>query len=99
VNANLHAGPHQRSGQRSIPTDERVVIDGKYVTGAGVSAGTDMALTLAGIIAGEDVAKTLQLATEYAPQPPYDSGTVPASPPALVEALTSRRDDVLWADL
>ena len=43
--------------------DERVVIDGKHVTAAGVSAGIDMALTLAAQIAGDDVAKTIQLAS------------------------------------
>ncbi|MGW0583700.1 DJ-1/PfpI family protein, partial [Streptomyces sp. NPDC002920] len=56
------------------PTGERVVTDGKYVTAAGVSSGIDMALTLLGRIAGDDHARTVQLATEYDPQPPYDAG-------------------------
>jgi transcriptional regulator GlxA family with amidase domain len=48
-----------------------VVIDGKYVTAAGVSAGIDMGLTLAGRIAGDEVAQLVQLGIEYDPEPPY----------------------------
>ena len=69
------------------PTGERVVQDGKVVTAAGVSAGIDMALTLAARIAGEDTAKAIQLAIEYDPQPPFDSGSVPKADPALVAAV------------
>ena len=63
--------------------DERVVIDGKYVTAAGVSAGIDMALTLAAQVAGDDVAKTIQLGIEYDPQPPFDSGSVDKAGPEI----------------
>ena len=59
---------------------ERVVFDGKLVTGAGVSAGIDMALTLAARIAGETVAQAIQLGIEYDPQPPFDAGS-PATAP------------------
>ena len=41
----------------AIPTSERVVEEGKYVTAAGVSSGIDMALTLAGAVAGDEVAQ------------------------------------------
>ena len=57
------------------PQEERVVIDGKIVTSAGVSAGIDMALTLVNLIAGETTAKAIQLAIEYDPAPPFDSGS------------------------
>ena len=50
---------------------ERVVRDGKVMTGAGVSAGIDMALTLAAEIAGDDVAKTIQLGIAVASLPPF----------------------------
>lgn len=53
------------------PVRDRVVIDGKYITGAGVSAGIDMAITLAARIAGDDVARRIQLDIEYDPQPPF----------------------------
>ncbi|MFJ2830363.1 DJ-1/PfpI family protein [Streptomyces sp. NPDC087263] len=71
------------------PTGERVVLDGKYVTAAGVSAGIDMALTLVGRIAGDDHARAVQLATEYDPQPPYDAGSPQKAPADLVEKLRS----------
>jgi transcriptional regulator GlxA family with amidase domain len=54
--------------------DERIVQEADIVTSAGVSAGIDLALWLAGQIAGEGRAKTIQLAIEYDPQPPFDSG-------------------------
>jgi len=58
----------------AIPVDERVVVADKVVTAAGVSAGIDMALELLGRVEGEAVARTVQLAIEYDPQPPYDAG-------------------------
>jgi putative intracellular protease/amidase len=58
----------------SIPTRERIVEQGKYITSAGVSAGIDMALFLANKIVGEDEAKAIQLAIEYDPQPIFHSG-------------------------
>ncbi|MDG4863231.1 DJ-1/PfpI family protein [Streptomyces sp. T-3] len=67
------------------PTGERVVFDGKYVTAAGVSSGIDMALALTGKIAGDRTAQSLQLLTEYDPQPPYDAGSPQKAPADLVE--------------
>ncbi|MGW7065338.1 DJ-1/PfpI family protein [Streptomyces sp. NPDC054855] len=67
------------------PTEERVVFDGKYVTAAGVSSGIDMGLALIGRIAGEERAQTVQLLTEYDPQPPYDAGSPRKAPAHLVE--------------
>ncbi|MFD7611557.1 DJ-1/PfpI family protein [Streptomyces sp. NPDC059828] len=66
------------------PTGERVVFDGKYVTAAGVSSGIDMALHLLGRIAGDQVAQTVQLLTEYDPQPPYDAGSPEKAPADVV---------------
>jgi transcriptional regulator GlxA family with amidase domain len=71
------------------PSSERVVIDGHYATAAGVSAGIDMAFTLAGLLAGDDVAETLQLILEYAPEPPYASGSLDSAPAAVVERAMS----------
>ncbi|GAB3011777.1 DJ-1/PfpI family protein [Streptomyces pseudoechinosporeus] len=67
------------------PTGDRVVIDGKYVTAAGVSSGIDMGLTLVGRIAGDEHAQAVQLLTEYDPQPPYDAGSPQKAPAHLVE--------------
>src|SRR5215475_13713014 len=57
----------------AIPTGQRVVEQGKYVTAAGVSSGIDMALHLAATIAGEDFAQCVQLGIEYDPQPPFNA--------------------------
>ncbi|MGH9086478.1 MAG: DJ-1/PfpI family protein [Acidimicrobiales bacterium] len=65
------------------PTEERVVIEGKVATAAGVSAGIDLALTIVGRQWGEDVAKAIQLGIEYDPQPPYDSGSPSKAQPAI----------------
>ena len=71
----------------AIPTDRRVVFDGKVVTAAGVSSGIDMALTLAAKIAGEEVAKAIQLGIEYAPEPPFDAGHIGDAPDKRVEMV------------
>jgi putative intracellular protease/amidase len=72
-------------GYGAEPTRERVVFDGNVVTGAGVSAGIDFALTLAAKIAGDDMAKTLQLGIEYDPDPPFDCGSPAKAPAELIE--------------
>ena len=79
----------------AIPTDERVVVDGKIVTGAGVSSGIDMALTLAARIGGDDLAQMLQLGIEYDPQPPFDAGSPHKAPEAIVEFFRSSSRFVL----
>ncbi len=71
------------------PVSDRVVFDGKYVTAAGVSAGIDMALTLAGRIAGDEVAQAIQLMIEYDPQPPYNAGSPAKAPAEIVARLRS----------
>jgi transcriptional regulator GlxA family with amidase domain len=70
-------------------TTQRVVINDKIVTAAGVSAGIDMALTLTARIAGDDVAKAIQLMIEYDPQPPFDCGSVAKSSPQTVTLVRS----------
>ncbi|MFG2126713.1 DJ-1/PfpI family protein [Streptomyces sp. NPDC048751] len=77
------------------PTGERVVLDGKYVTAAGVSSGIDMGLTLLGRIAGDEHAQAVQLLTEYDPQPPYDAGAPHKAPAHLVEEFRSKSRFIL----
>jgi putative intracellular protease/amidase len=67
--------------------NERVVVQGKVITAAGVSAGIDMGLALAGLLAGADVAKAIQLAIEYDPQPPFDCGSVAKAGPDAVNLV------------
>jgi putative intracellular protease/amidase len=69
---------------------ERVVFDGKLVTAAGVSAGIDMALTLAARVCGDSVAQAIQLGIEYDPQPPFDAGSPQKAPSEIVELLRGR---------
>jgi putative intracellular protease/amidase len=78
-------------GARYVP--ERVVVRGKVVSAAGVSAGIDMALNLAELIAGDDVARAIQLAIEYDPQPPFDCGSVAKAGPALVDLIRTVLSD------
>ena len=78
----------------AIPVaDERIVHQDNVVTSAGVSAGLDLALWLAGQLGGESRAKAIQLAIEYDPQPPFDSGHMSkasATTKAAATALLSR---------
>ncbi|MDG4786730.1 DJ-1/PfpI family protein [Micromonospora sp. WMMD1102] len=64
-------------------TAQRVVEDGTLITAAGVSAGIDMALTLAARLTDRTTAEAIQLAIEYDPQPPFDTGS-PAKAPQVV---------------
>jgi cyclohexyl-isocyanide hydratase len=77
----------------AIPIKARVVIDGKHVSAAGVTAGVDGALRLVQLLRGDQVAQTIQLAIEYAPDPPFDSGTPDEAPDdVLACALAAARD-------
>jgi len=88
----------------AIPVDARTVVDRNRVTGGGVTAGIDFALTLIALIRGEAHARMVQLALEYDPQPPFDSGSPAQAGPEIVAAYQRRvqmlaptRDDDLRA--
>ncbi len=68
----------------ATPMAERVVVDGNVITGGGVTAGIDFALTVAAHVCGADFAKKTQLSMEYDPHPPFDSGSPERADPALV---------------
>ncbi len=74
----------------AVPTQGRVVRDGKYFTGGGVTAGIDFALTMVAEIAGREVAEAIQLGIEYAPAPPFDAGSPDTARPELVAAVRAR---------
>lgn len=69
----------------ATPVNERVVVDGDWVFAAGVTAGIDGALRLAANLRGDDVARGIQLYMQYAPEPPFNSGT-PETAPAEIMA-------------
>jgi putative intracellular protease/amidase len=64
----------------AIPDAGRVVRDGNIITGGGVTAGIDFALTLASELTTPTIAQSVQLGLEYAPAPPFDSGTPDRAP-------------------
>ena len=68
-------------------TEQRVVEHGNVITAAGVSAGIDMALTLLARMHGPEIAQAVQLAIEYDPQPPFDSGAPSKAAPEIVEMV------------
>lgn len=74
---------------------QRVVIEGKIITAAGVSAGIDMALALVARECGELAAQSIQLGIEYDPQPPFDCGSPAKAPTEIVERLRSRSRFIL----
>ncbi|MGY6026246.1 DJ-1/PfpI family protein [Streptomyces spinosirectus] len=80
------------------PTGERVVVDGKYVTAAGVSSGIDMGLALLGRLSGDAVAQAVQLGIEYDPQPPYDAGSPDKAPADVVELIRSMSRFILGTE-
>ena len=71
----------------AIPVHARVVRDGNLMTGGGVTAGIDFALTLVAELAGRPVAEAIQLNLEYAPAPPFDAGGPDTAPPEVVERM------------
>ena len=77
------------AGYGAQPTEQRVVIEGKIATAAGVSAGIDLALTLVGRIWGDEIAQAVQLGIEYDPQPPYDAGAPSKAPRAIRDLVAA----------
>jgi cyclohexyl-isocyanide hydratase len=74
----------------AIPSDERVVIDGKLVSAGGVTSGIDGSLIVVSLLRGETVAQELQLYMAYDPKPPFHAGS-PATAPASIVATIKER--------
>jgi cyclohexyl-isocyanide hydratase len=74
----------------AIPVNERVVRDGNLMTGGGITAGIDFALTLAKELVGEQEAQAVQLSLEYAPAPPFNAGTPESAAPAVLAQVQQR---------
>jgi transcriptional regulator GlxA family with amidase domain len=85
----------------AIPDEARVARDGNVITGGGVTAGIDFALTVLAEIAGEEVAQTIQLGLEYAPAPPFNAGRPEIAPPAILGRFNAFREKTMtmrWAE-
>lgn len=65
----------------AVPDDRRVVRDGTFITGGGVTAGIDFALNLISELRRNAVAQAVQLNLEYAPEPPFNAGRPETTPP------------------
>lgn len=70
----------------AVGVNERVVVDGKWVFAAGVTAGIDGALRVAADLRGVEAAEIIQLHMAYAPEPPFNSGTPETAPAAVLAA-------------
>gem|GEM_PF-69572 len=73
---------------------ERVVFDRNRVTGGGVTAGIDFALALTAAIRGEAHARLVQLALEYDPAPPFDSGAPERASPEMISFYRNRMEQL-----
>jgi cyclohexyl-isocyanide hydratase len=74
----------------AIPTNSRVCVDGNRITGGGVTAGIDFALTLVSLMVDRRTAEAIQLRLEYNPAPPFSAGS-PETAPAEIVALLKER--------
>ncbi|HTX50835.1 MAG TPA: DJ-1/PfpI family protein [Caulobacteraceae bacterium] len=79
----------------AIPDPARVARDGDIITGGGVTAGIDFALTVAAELAGEDFAQALQLQLEYAPSPPFNAGRPETAPPEILARVRRNMEAIL----
>ena len=88
LTATTHWASHDRLRDLgAVPTEHRVITQGKIITAAGVSSGIDMGLVLVAALQGDEMAKVIQLAIEYDPQPPFDAGSPSKVAPELRELV------------
>ena len=74
----------------AIPTKTRVCVDRNRVTGGGVTAGIDFALTLVSIMVYRKTAEAIQLRLEYNPAPPFNAGSPDTAPADVLAAIKER---------
>ena len=74
----------------AIPAKTRVCVDRNRVTGGGVTAGIDFALTLVSIMVDRKTAETIQLRLEYNPAPPFNAGSPDTAPPQILALIKDR---------
>src|SRR5579864_3565203 len=74
----------------AIADTGRVVQDGNVITGGGVTAGIDFALSVVAELADRETAQAIQLQIEYAPAPPFDAGCPETAPPAILARVRER---------
>ena len=84
--ATTHWGSHHLlEPLGAVPVAERIVADGRLVSGGGVTAGIDFALDIIARLRGREEAEAVQLKLEYAPAPPFDAGSPATAPAGAIE--------------
>ena len=73
--------------------DERVAVDRNRITGGGITAGIDFALTVISEVIAPEVAQTIQLIFEYRPQPPFNAGSPETAPKEIVAMVKGIVDE------
>jgi putative intracellular protease/amidase len=79
----------------AVPDTARVVRDGNLITGGGVTAGIDFALTVVAELAGAEMAQAIQLGIEYAPAPPFNAGSPEMASPEILARVREHYAAVL----
>jgi cyclohexyl-isocyanide hydratase len=74
----------------ATPTKTRVCVDRNRITGGGVTAGIDFALTLVSIMVDRETAEMIQLRLEYNPAPPFNSGSPDTAPPEILARMKAK---------
>ncbi|MBR0565075.1 DJ-1/PfpI family protein [Azoarcus sp. L1K30] len=74
----------------AIPTRGRIVRDGNLITAGGVTSGIDFGLAVIAELAGQPEAEIVQLALEYAPEPPFSAGAPEEASPGTLEMARQR---------
>lgn len=74
----------------AIPSDDRVVIDGNYVSAGGVTSGIDGSLIVVSLLRGDTVAQEVQLSMAYDPKPPFQAGSPASAPASILSAVTEQ---------
>jgi cyclohexyl-isocyanide hydratase len=74
----------------ATPVNIRVCTDRNRVTGGGVTAGIDFALTLVSMLVDRRTAEAIQLGLEYDPAPPFNAGTPSVAPAEVLAAVRQR---------
>jgi cyclohexyl-isocyanide hydratase len=74
----------------AAPTHTRVCVDRNRITGGGVTAGIDFALTLVSLLVDRRTAEAIQLGMEYNPAPPFNAGSPDTAPSETVTMIRER---------
>ncbi|GGF27051.1 glutamine amidotransferase [Aliidongia dinghuensis] len=78
----------------AVPVKARVVTDGRLITGGGVTAGIDFALTILAELGGRELAQAVELGLEYDPQPPFGTGSPERAGPELEARMRALSDRI-----